>query len=169
MFYQQIKQLDAALGTLESLLAAGNKHAESRKFDGANLLGARLAPDMFNLIRQVQAACDTAKFAAARLSDRDSPKDADTEVTLEELNARIHKTREFLSGFSENDFEGCGDKKVILPFLPKMYILGTDYLLQFVVPNFYFHVTTAYNILRHNGVGVGKQAYLGHLDFKPNA
>ncbi|MGB1016855.1 MAG: DUF1993 domain-containing protein, partial [Nannocystaceae bacterium] len=132
-------------------------------YDPVVLLTSRLAPDQYPLTRQVQIACDSAKFAGARLTGKDAPKHEDTETTYEQLTARITSTIEYLNTLVAADFEGCEDKTVELPFLPGKGVKGSDYLKDFVLPNFYFHATTAYAILRHNGIDVGKRDYIGSM------
>ena len=114
-------------------------------------------------MKQVQAAADSAKFTAARLTGKDAPAHADEEKTFEELRARVGKVTTYLATFSEKDFDGADARKVALPFLPggKKGALGLDYLVYFAQPNFYFHVAHAYAILRHNGVKLGKMDYIG--------
>jgi hypothetical protein len=124
-------------------------------------LQCRLIADQFPLVRQVQIACDVAKFAAARLSGKEAPKHADTEATFEELQARIQNVMTYLKGFSDSDFTGAAERKVLQPRVEGKYIEGRHFLIQVALPNFYFHLTTAYAILRANGVELGKSDYLG--------
>ena len=128
-----------------------------------SLASSRLAPDQYPLTRQVQAACDGAKFAAARLAGKEAPSHPDTEETFDQLRARIAATRDFLKSITAEDFEGAETRLVKLPFLPGKGQLGRDHLVQMALPNFYFHVASAYSILRHNGVPVGKLDYIGGL------
>jgi hypothetical protein len=150
---------------LENLSAILNKaaaHAEARKIDPAVFINARLAPDMFPLSRQVQIATDGAKGCAARLAGIEVPSYEDTETTFPELQARIKKTVAFLKSVSAAQIDGSGERKVIFKLRGKdVSFLGQPYLLNFVLPNFYFHITTAYAILRHNGLEIGKLDYLG--------
>lgn len=157
--HEMSKMLRNLLGWLDKAVA----HAETKKFDPANLLTARLAPDQYPLTRQIQAACDAAKFTAARLLGREAPKHPDTETTLEELQTRVRAVLDYLSGFREADFEGAADRSVELPFIPGKAIKGVDYVLQMASPNFFFHITTAYAILRHNGVDIGKRDFIGDV------
>lgn len=163
MFHAAIGQMAQMLTNLASFLEEGAAFAEEKGFDVAHLLTARLAPDMFSLTRQVQAAADLAKFAAARLAGVEAPSDPDDETTLAELQARLKKTIEYVRSFEPSAFEGAAERKVKLAFLP-LPARGHDYLLQFAQPNFYFHVTTAYAILRHNGVALGKRKFIGRFD-----
>src|SRR5690606_1659362 len=130
------------------------------------LLQARLAPDQFALLRQIQAACDNAKFAAARVAGKQPPVHEDTETTFEELRARIRSVVDYLRTYTEADFEGAADRIVPFWFIPGKALTGQDYLTEYSVPNFYFHVTTAYAILRHNGVELGKIDYIGSLNLR---
>lgn len=166
MYNESIQQFVKMLGNLSAFIDKAVQHAESKKCDVTNLLNARLVADQFNFIRQVLSACDGPKLAAARLTGKEAPKYEDTETTVEQLKTRINNTVDYLKSFTDSDFVGCDDKKIELPFRPGLYVLGKDYFLEFVTPNFYFHVTTAYAILRANGVDIGKTDYIGHVDFK---
>lgn len=163
MIYAAIQQMAQMLGNLNHFLDAGAKLAEEKSFEVVTLLNARLAPDMFHLIRQVQGSADSAKFTAARLAGKEAPSDPDTESTLNELKARVSKTIAYLETFQESDFEGAAERVIKLPFMPAA-TLGKNYLLQFAQPNFYFHVTATYAILRHNGADVGKRTFIGNID-----
>ncbi|CAJ0818440.1 DUF1993 domain-containing protein [Ralstonia flaminis] len=150
------------LGNLSSLLDKAAAYAEAKKFDPANLMTARLAPDMHPFTRQVQIACDQAKGAAARLSGAEPPSYPDVETTIPELKARIAKTLEYVNSVDPAAFAGSEDRTVTLKS-PKgeLQFSGIDYLRGFMLPNFYFHITMAYALLRHNGVEIGKFDYLG--------
>ncbi len=161
--YASIVQLKKMLGNLERWIDKGVEHAKKKNFDPNVLLQARLAPDQYPLVRQIQAACDGPKFAAARLSGKEPPKNPDTETTIDEIRARIHATVAYLDTFKEADFAGAETRRVALPFLEGKVIIGDDYLTEMVLPNVYFHVVHAYAILRHNGVDVGKMDFLGSL------
>lgn len=151
-----------ALTNLAAILKKGEAHAEARKFDAANLLASRLAPDMHPLTRQIQMASDAAKGAGARLSGGEVPSFPDTETTYPELHARIEKTIAYLKGLDRTAFDGAADREVVLKFPNgEMRFTGLQFLTGFALPNFFFHVTTAYNILRHNGVALGKMDFLG--------
>lgn len=158
-----VPQMSKMLTNLNRWLDKAVAHAEAKKFDPAVLLSARLAPDQYPLLKQIQAACDSAKSAAAHLSGQTQPKHPDTEQTLEEIRARIATCLAYLATFKASDFEGAETRPVSLPFLPGKVILGADYLNEMALPNFYFHITTAYAILRHNGVNVGKIDFIGSL------
>ena len=150
------------LSSLRSILQKGAAHAETKKFDSAVLVSSRLAPDMFPLSRQVQIASDAAKGAAARLTGTEPPKFEDTEKTIDELTARIDKTVDYLKSFSAAQFEGAAERVVNLK-TPRgeLTFNGLNFLRHWALPNFFFHVTTTYNLLRHNGVEIGKADYLG--------
>jgi hypothetical protein len=158
-----VVQMKSMLQNLDRWLTKASEHAKAKGFDPNVLVQSRLAPDQYTLARQVQSACDAAKFAAARLTGKDAPAHPDTETTIDELHARIAKVIEYLGTFTEKDFENAATRKVPLPFIPggTKGMLGANYLLQMAAPNFYFHVTTAYAILRHNGVDLGKRDYIG--------
>jgi hypothetical protein len=162
MYQTSVPVLVRALGNLRAVLEKGAAHAEAKKIDPAVLVGSRLFPDMFPLSRQVQIATDMAKGCAARLAGVEPPKYEDTEATFPELLARIDKTVAFINGFKAAQIDGTEDKAIVLNS-PRgtMNFTGQQYLLNFVLPNLYFHATTAYNILRHNGVELGKQDFLG--------
>ncbi|MBO3273981.1 DUF1993 domain-containing protein [Pseudomonas schmalbachii] len=150
------------LGNLSTILGKAAAHAEAKSIDQAVLVNARLAPDMFALARQVQIASDSAKGCAARLAGVDVPSYPDEETTLEQLQARIAKTVEFLKAIKPEQLEGSEKRTINLKMRTReVSFSGRDFLLGFAMPNFYFHVTTAYDILRHNGVEVGKMDFLG--------
>ncbi|MBN8887891.1 MAG: DUF1993 domain-containing protein [Rudaea sp.] len=139
--------------------------AAAKKIDVGVLLNSRLAPDMLPLIKQVQIASDTVKAAAGRLSGTEIPSYADTEATLPELEARLAKTLEFINAIPAEKFAGSESRDIVLPRRSgDVQMKGLIYLLNFVLPNLYFHATTLYAILRHNGVEVGKNDFLGKLD-----
>ena len=136
--------------------------AKSEDKDLATLLEARLAPDMHPFTRQIQIASDTAKGCAARLAGIEAPSMADTETTFPELKARIAKTVDFLKSVKREQIDGSEDRTVTLKFPQgEMKFSGRDFLSGFALPNFYFHVTTAYDLLRHKGIAIGKRDYLG--------
>ena len=150
------------LQSLAKVLKKGEAHATSAEFGPAVLLGSRLFPDMYDLTRQVQIATDQAKGSAARLSGTEIPKFEDNETTFAELDARISKTIAFLDSISANQIDGSEERDIVLHAGPMtLNFKGLDYLTTWVYPNFYFHLTTAYNILRHNGVVLSKRDFLG--------
>jgi hypothetical protein len=150
------------LKSLSNILKKGADYAAEKKIDEKVLTSARLFPDMFSLSRQVQIACDVAKGCGARLAGIDIPKFDDTEVTFAELQARIEKTANFLKTLNENQINGTEQKQIKLQAGPReLEFVGDYFLRNWALPNVYFHITTAYNILRHNGVAVGKMDFLG--------
>ena len=156
LFGKMLRNLDQWLGKAEA-------HAKTKGFEADVLASQRLAPDMYELAKQVQSSCDSAKFAAAYLSGKQPPVHPDTEKTIPELHERVGKALAFLETVSEADLAGAADRKVAPAWLKGAWLHGADYLTQVAVPNFFFHVTMAYAILRHNGVDVGKMDYVGHL------
>lgn len=167
MLYEiTIPQFAKMLMNLNMILDKAAKHAETKKFEVEVLLNSRLAPDQFNLIRQVQIACDTAKLAASRLTGKDAPVHEDNEKTLSDLRARIQQTVSYLNNFTANDFKGADEKRISQPRWEGKYLLGFEFATQHALPNLYFHISTAYSILRHNGVDIGKKDYLGEMPYK---
>ncbi len=151
------------LKNLSAILEKAQAHAEAKKIDPAVLPSCRLHPDMFALSRQVQIACDNAKGAVARLAGVEVPKHEDTEQTFAELKARIAKTIDFVNTFKPAQIDGSEEKDIHLKLGPlEVTWKGMQYLCGFALPNFYFHVVTAYDILRHNGVEIGKHDYIGN-------
>lgn len=150
------------LRNLSAILEKAEAHCAAKKIEPAALTTYRLFPDMFPLTRQVQIACDTAKGATARLAGVDIPKHEDTEQTFADLKARIAKTIDFVESVSASKIDGSDEKEIVLQMRSgERRFKGMQYLLGHAYPNFYFHVTTAYNILRHNGVEVGKADFIG--------
>ena len=153
---------DAMLGNLSTLLERGAAHAAARHFDPQALLDARLSPDMFALTGQVQIACDAAKFGVARLAGVEAPKFDDSERTFEDLRGRIEKTRTFIRSVPRAALDGAESRRVEVPVRTQTYAFdGQTFRMRWAFPNFYFHLVTAYDLLRHNGVEVGKRDYLG--------
>ena len=155
------------LGALDAMLERAAANAAARGFDASVLLQSRLAPDMYPLARQVQIACDNAKGAVARIAGVEPPRHADTEQTIDELRARIASCVAYLKTVEEKDFAGAADRRVAPPWMKGGWVKGDAYLCQLAIPNFYFHVTTAYAILRHNGVDLGKMDFIGGLPVNP--
>ena len=150
------------LKNVSAILDKANHYAETKKFDSVNLVTARLAPDMLPLARQVQIATDVVKGCAARLAGIDVPSYPDTESTISELQARIQKTIDFLEGITVSQVQGSETRAIDLKVGGQdKHFTGQEYLSYFVIPNFYFHITTTYAILRHNGLDIGKKDYLG--------
>lgn len=161
MYDIAIPTFQKQLAALEAILDKAADHAAAKKVDIAVLLGSRLYPDMFNLTRQVQLATDFAKAAPARLAGVEVPSFPDTETTLPELKARIAKIQALLAGYKPEQFEGSEAKEVTLKVGgAEVTLSGREYLLHVVFPNFYFHCATAYDILRHNGLEIGKRDFL---------
>jgi hypothetical protein len=164
MYQASVPVFIRTLGNLREVLQKGASHAEARKFDPGILVASRLYPDMFPLSRQVQIACDMVKGGAARLAGVEPPKYEDNETTLPELLARIDKTVEYLKTFKAQQIDGSEERPVTLTTQRgTLNFTGQNYLLNFVLPNLYFHATTAYALLRHNGVELGKGDFLGKL------
>jgi hypothetical protein len=163
MYQASAPRFVSILKNLSAILDKAQAHAEAKKIDPAALTTYRLFPDMLPMTNQVQIACDAAKGAVARLAGVEIPKHEDTEQTLSDLKARIAKTIEFVESFKPAQLDGTEDKDILLKVGGKeINIKGMQYLLGRALPNFYFHVTTAYNILRHNGVEIGKRDYIGN-------
>lgn len=160
--------IPGAVRALENCIEILNKiaaHAEAKKIDPSIFVNARLAPDMFPLSRQVQIATDTVKGGVARLAGEEPPKYEDNETTLSELAARLRKTADYLQSFTPAQIDGSEEKPIVIKMRSgELDFTGQNYLLSFVLPNLYFHVTTTYAIARHNGVDLGKKDFLGKLD-----
>jgi hypothetical protein len=165
MYEASIPVLVRFLKHFSAMLDKAEEYAKEQKIDPVVLANARLAPDMYPLINQVQLASDAAKGCAARLAGMEVPSFADTEKSFAELQKRIARTLDFIKGIPSERFEGSEDRPITVR-LPKreLSFTGRDYLLYFVQPNLYFHVVTAYAILRHQGVGLGKMDFLGSPD-----
>ena len=162
MYQASAPRFANTLGNLAGILDKAQAHCEARKLDPLVLTGFRLYPDMFPLSRQVQIACDSAKGAVARLAGADIPKHEDTEQTLADLKQRIAKTIDYVLSMSPDNIDGSEERPVTLRLGGRdVTFTGIQYLLGFAYPNFYFHVTTAYDILRANGVELGKRDYIG--------
>jgi hypothetical protein len=162
MYQASAPRFANTLKNLSTLLDKAQAHCESRKIDPLVLTSYRLYPDMLPFTRQVMIACDTAKGAVARLAGVEIPKHEDVEKTFEELKARIARTVEFVESFKPAQIDGSEDKVIVLKMRAReVTYAGMQYLLGFAQPNFYFHVVTAYNILRHNGVELGKADFIG--------
>ena len=162
MYESSIPVLVRNLNNLSAYLAKGADYASEKEIDDAVLVNARLFPNMFDLAHQIQIACDVSKGAAARLSGIEAPKFEDNEASFEELQTRISNTIKFLESVPADQIDGTEEKEITLPAGDKEFkFSGRDYLQTFVLPNVYFHAVTAYNILRHNGVEIGKMDFLG--------
>jgi hypothetical protein len=163
-----IPSFEIGLDALSGMLDKAQAYAEAKRFDPAVLLDTRLFPDMFPLRRQVQIACDQAKNGGARLAGVEPPKHEDSEKTVAELKARVAKTMAFVKTLDGAKIDGAADREITFPLGPenKGQMRGADYLNHFVLPNFYFHLTTAYAILRHCGVDLGKRDFLAGIPMK---
>src|SRR5512144_2307067 len=156
-----LTQYGRMLENLDAWLQKAVDHAKQKGFDPEVLVQARLAPDQYALVQQVQSACDAAKYAAAYLSGKKAPSHPDTEKTMDELRTRIQTVVGYLDSFQASDFAGAEKRAVAPPWMEGHSVRGDVYLTRIAVPNFYFHVTTAYAILRHNGVDLGKRDFIG--------
>ncbi len=162
MYQASVPVFVQMLGSLSAVLKKAAAYAEAKKIDPLVMTGARLFPDMLPLTRQVQIASDHAKGACARLSGKEPPSMPDTETTFDELQARIARTLDYVQTFKAADIDGSEDKEIVLTIGGQKYPLkGRQYLLHFAIPNLFFHVTTAYNILREQGVEIGKRDFIG--------
>ncbi len=168
MYQASVPVFQRVLKSLDAILDKAIANASERKIDPSVLVTARLAPDMFPLLRQVQSASDHAKGCSARLAGIAVPSFEDSEKTLPELKGRIAKTLDFIGGLQPQQVDGSEGREVALKAGPReLRFKGQDYLLFFALPNFYFHAATAYDILRHNGVPVGKLDFLGAAQEPP--
>ena len=161
-----VPQFTKVLGNLSRMLDKGTGYADQKKFDSEILLNSRLAPDQFAMLRQVQIACDTAKLCVSRLTGKEAQVHDDKEKTVAELKARIESVITYLSSVKSQDFNGAEEKRISQPRWEGKSLSGKEFTLEHALPNFYFHVTTAYSILRNNGVDVGKKDFLGNMPFK---
>jgi len=165
MYQASVPVFVKMLTNLKGVLQKAAAHAQARKIDEAVLVNARLYPDMLPLSKQIQIASDFARGTAARLAGAEPPSYEDNEKTLTELIARIDRTIEFLRTKKAGEIDGSEAREIVRPVRGEPHkFSGLNYLLQYALPNFFFHTTTAYAILRHNGVEVGKQDYLGKMD-----
>jgi hypothetical protein len=164
--YVFVLEMKKLLRSLDGCIDKAVAFAAAKKFDPNVLLQSRLAPDMFPFVRQVQACCDQAKYAAARLAGREAPSHPDTEQTIDEVKKRIATVVAYLDEFSERDFAGVADRIVAMPRWEGKSMTAVNYFAEHAQPNFYFHLAMAYAILRHNGVDIGKRDYLGQLTWR---
>ena len=159
-----VPQLSKTLRNLDGWIKRAGEHAKNAQVPVDSLLQARLAPDQYMFVRQVQVATDNAKFIPGRLSGKQWPSHPDTETTFEQLHARIASVDEYVNSFKREDFDDIDKRKIRLPWMKEdQWLAPYDYLVQFGMPNFYFHVVTAYAILRHKGVQLGKNDFIGGL------
>jgi uncharacterized protein len=168
MSQASIPAIELSLNALSGVLDKGAAFATAKKIDSSVLLSSRLAPDMFALTRQVQIATDLAKNGVARLAGLEPPRFEDNETTIDQLKARITRAVAFIKTVDPKQIDAAGDREITFPLGPtnKGQMKGADYLNHFVLPNFYFHCTAAYAILRHCGVDLGKSDYLGAIPMK---
>ena len=169
MYTETFAQMKKLLGQLDKWLGTAAEHARSKNVDPNVFTAMRLALDQFPLVRQVQICCDTAKTVASYLSGKAIESQPDTEHTIEELQLRVRATIAYLESFTADDFAGAATRVVSQPRWKGEWMSGSDYLVQHALPNFYFHLTTAYAILRHNGVTLGKRDFLGAQTKRPAA
>jgi uncharacterized protein len=164
MYSMSVPVFAKTLGNLSAILDKAAAHAEAKKIDPSVLLAARLYPDMFPLTKQVQVACDFAKGTVARLAGEEPPKYDDNETTIEALKARIARTVDYVQGFQAARFAGAEERDVQMKIRDQtLSFKGLPYLAHMALPNFFFHATTAYDILRHNGVELGKRDFIGSI------
>lgn len=167
MYKESVSQVVQMLENLDRWIDKGIEHAKAKSFDPSVLLQARLAPDQYPLTRQVQSACDAAKYLGGRLAGKVPPSHPDSDTaTFKELKTRIHAVVDYLKALTAADFEGAETRVVALSWMPGKGLNAPDYFQQLALPNFYFHVTTAYSILRHNGVTLGKSDFIGHMNVR---
>ena len=166
MYAMGVTQPKKMLNNLASWLKQAKAFAEQREYDPDTLLSFKLTPDQFALGRQVQVTCDTAKLTAARLTGKDAPSHPDDETTIDALIARIASTVEFLDSLSASDFDSAAERLVPLRFAPDKGARGAEYFMSFGLPNFYFHITTVYALLRVAGLPLGKRAFLGSMEME---
>jgi uncharacterized protein len=166
LFEVTVPQFIHTLTNLNAILDKAAAFAEKKKIEPAVLFNYRLAADQFPLSRQIQIACDTAKMSAARLTGKEAPKNEDNEVTFPDFKRRVDQTIQYLNTFSAKDFVGVQDRKVTTPRWEGKHMTAVDYAVMHALPNFYFHMTTGYAILRHMGLEIGKGDYLGQLPLK---
>jgi hypothetical protein len=163
MYQASVPRFVNILGNLSNILDKAQAHIEAKKIDDSVLTSYRIFPDMLPMAKQVQIACDTAKGVVCRLAGVEIPAFEDNEVTLADLKARIAKTVAYIQGFKPEQIDGTEDKAIVTKRGDKeTHYKGMQFLLGHAVPNFYFHVTTTYNILRHNGIDIGKRDFLGN-------
>jgi hypothetical protein len=166
-----LPSFEVGLNALSAVLDKAAAHAAAKKIDPSVLLNARLYPDMFALVRQVQVAADQAKNGSARLAGVEPPRYDDNETTIDQLKARLAKTVGYLKTLDRRQIDAAADREITFPLGPtnKGHMKGNDYLNHFVLPNFYFHITAAYAILRHCGIDIGKRDFMGAIPLKMTA
>jgi len=163
-----VHQFSQNLLALKNILEKAKSHADYMKYDVNTFLTMKLAPDMFPFLKQVQMTTDNAKGAASRLAGKENPVFTDDEKTMDDLIKRVEKTINYLEGFKENDFADYKNKKITFPWYPGKSLDGNTYFYSYAIPNFYFHLTTSYDLIRQAGVAIGKNDYLGNIQWKNN-
>jgi len=166
MYEQTVPQFIRLLGQVQRWLDKAQAYAEQKKFDPEVFMSTRLAPDQFPLVRQIQILTDLIKGGCSRIAGVTPPVYEDKETTLAEIRARVDKTIAYLQTLKREQFQGAEERNITLPFIPGKYMTGTEHLVEFVLPNVYFHATTAYAILRANGVDLGKMDFLGDISLR---
>ena len=166
MYFEFLRQMTKQLHQLNKWFDIAQTFAAAKTFDAQVLLQSRLAPDQFSLLKQVQITCDTAKLMISLVTGKDAPKQADDESTFDELRTRVRDVLAYLEGFSASDFDDVGSKIITQPRWQGKVMSGADYFLEHGIPNFFFHLSHCYAILRHNGVPLGKKDYLGSLNMR---
>jgi uncharacterized protein len=167
LYEETVPAFARMLGNVGTWLDSAERLAEQKRFAPEVLLSCRLAPDMFPLVRQFQIVCDTTKFTLARVTAKAPPSHADDETTFSQIRQRLAAATEYVMSFHESDFAGCEERMIALPRYPGQLIKAPNYVRQMQLPNFYFHAATAYAILRHNGVELGKSDFFGPIAFVP--
>lgn len=167
MYTELFGQMSKQLVQLEHWLGMAETFAKDKKIEIATILQYRLAADQLPFVRQIQIACDTAKLGASRLTGKAAPSHADNEQSFDEIRQRLGEVRNYLAGFTAADFAATDERVISLPRWEGKGMVGRDYFLQHVVPNFFFHVAHTYAILRHIGVPLGKRDYLGEMTMRP--
>lgn len=163
---QTAQQFSSMLSNTLKFLDKAEEHAKAKKFEAQVFLNQRLAPDMYPLTKQIQITTDNAKNGIARLAGKEAPKYEDNEKTIDELRERLKKTIAYLGTFKADDFRGAEDRRVTLPWAPDKHMIGSEYLVQMLIPNFYFHAMATYAILRNSGVDVGKTDFIGNINMR---
>jgi hypothetical protein len=166
MMFAIFSQMKKQLRQLDTWLDTATADGKTRSYDPNVLLTMRLSPDQFAFARQVQSVCDVAKFAASRLTGKEAPAHPDTETTIDELHARVRSVLSYLEPLTAKDFEGAKTRVVSVARWEGKVMSGADYFVEHALPNFYFHLTHTYAMLRHAGVNVGKRDYLGTLSLR---
>jgi len=162
LYQATVPVFEQTLGALDAIVDKASAYAAAHKIDPSVLLAARLRPDMFSFVRQTQVVCDNAKNMTARLAGAEPPRFEDNEASFDEIKARIKKTLDYVRAVDPRDINAGENRDIVFPLGPnKMKMKGADYVFHFALLNYYFHLTTAYDILRHNGVDLGKRDFLG--------